>query len=131
MAKTKSKASKTAQSPKTVKSVKAAKSVKVAGSLGKKSTRARKGPQRFIPGGSADVPQEIEDMVHTIACEAAKSAPLPMDPDAVSALRTALLPAMTAFVDAAHATAAKRGANEVTDQDFESVLKFYLDSKKK
>lgn len=54
-----------------------------------------------------------------------------MDPDAVSALRTALLPAMTAFVDAAHATAAKRGANEVTDQDFESVLKFYLDSKKK
>mmetsp|Transcript_18718 Transcript_18718/g.48759 ORF Transcript_18718/g.48759 Transcript_18718/m.48759 type:complete len:126 (+) Transcript_18718:100-477(+) len=95
----------------------------------KKSARVRRGPQRFIPGGSADVPQEVEDMVHTIATEAVRSAPLPMTSDAVTALRTALLPAMTAFVDAARASAATRGSDEITDKDFEAVLEYYLKRK--
>jgi hypothetical protein len=54
---------------------------------------------------------------------------MPMTADAVTALHTALLPAMKAFVDAAHASAATRGSGEVTDEDFEKVLKFYLDRK--
>ena len=63
--------------------------------------------------------------VHSIAMEAVRAAPMPMTQEAIASLRTALIPAMQAFVDAAAARAAARGANEVTDEDFEEVLSYY------
>ena len=67
--------------------------------------RQRVPPKRFIPGGSADVPSEFEDMVHEIALQACKASPLPLDGEAVMTLEQALLPAMETFVTAAHVSA--------------------------
>ena len=55
------------------------------------SKRTRAVPRRFVPGGSADVPSEFEEMVHSIALEACKASPLPLDCEAVQTLEQALL----------------------------------------
>ena len=51
------------------------------------------------------MPSEFEEMVHSIALEACKASPLPLDCEAVQTLEQALLPAMETFVTAAHAHA--------------------------
>lgn len=89
------------------------------------SKRARAVPRRFVPGGSADVPSEFEEMVHSIALEACKASPLPLDCEAVQTLEQALLPAMETFVTAAHAHAVSKGRSEVSDADFNAILAKY------
>jgi len=97
----------------------------------RKSSRRCAPPQRFKPSGYADVPSQVDEMVHLLAIEAARKCELPMDNSAIAELEKALEPAMQAFYSAACGAALKAGRNEVTDDDFETVLKMYQKSRKK
>merc|ERR1712205_283011 len=88
----------------------------------RRSSRARTQPSRFNPCGSAGIPDALEEMAQTVAAEVCAHCPLQMSTDAVKELQNSLLPAMAAFLEAAHATALKRGSDAVEDADFDAVL---------
>ena len=75
-------------------------------------------------------------LLYVCACTDAESAlallppphtgsPMPLSNDAVSELRGGVATAAMVFIDAAQASAAKRGSADVEDQDFDAVLKAY------
>ena len=96
----------------------------------RRSARATAAPRRFVPGGSAQTPEAVEDMVHGIAVECAKAASLPLSPSAVAELERSLGPALEAFYTAACAEAKSRGSDEVEEKDFEAVLDAYKKHRK-
>eukprot|EP00041_Stephanoeca_diplocostata_P018423 m.385586 g.385586 ORF g.385586 m.385586 type:complete len:118 (+) comp21010_c0_seq1:355-708(+) len=88
----------------------------------RRSSRATKVPQRFRPGGTADVPSALEELIHKATFEAAGKAELPLTLDAVTALEDALKPAVAGFLAAVVSHADKNGRHDVCDADFDSVL---------
>lgn len=62
--------------------------------VSRRSKRSKKAPMRFRPGGDADTPSSIDNMIHEIALQATAKSDVPFAPDAVVALEHALEPAM-------------------------------------
>ena len=91
----------------------------------RRSVRAKSVPTRFNPSGNADIPDAFESMVESISAEACKASPMPLSDDAASELRGVVATAAMVFIEAAQANAAKRGADDVADQDFDAVLQAY------
>merc|ERR1712166_318633 len=96
----------------------------------RRSARARTVPHRFNPCGSSSTPDAFEEMAQTVAAEVASQCPIPVSADALKALQGALLPAMSAFVEAAHANSITRGKTEIEDADFDAVFEAYKKAKK-
>merc|ERR1712166_901951 len=89
----------------------------------RRSARARTVPHRFNPCGSSSTPDAFEEMAQTVAAEVASQCPIPVSADALKALQGALLPAMSAFVEAAHANSITRGKTEIEDAVFDAYKK--------
>ena len=56
----------------------------------RRSTRASQPPIRFEPSSYADVPSQVEEMVHLLAIEASRNSTIPMNAEAITELEQAL-----------------------------------------
>ena len=95
------------------------------------SKRVKKIPQKFRPGGDANIPFGFEVMIHDLATAAAEKADLPVSPEAIEEMKTALGPALEMFCDAVWANALAKGRDVPTDKDFDAVMKAYRGASKK
>ena len=83
----------------------------------------------YRPGGNADVPNELLEMIHSVAESAAEKSSIPFEPAAVAALEESLEPMLEALCAAAHKHAEAAGREEITEADLKAVSKDFMKNK--
>ena len=95
----------------------------------RRSERTSTAPVRYRPGGNADVPNELLEMIHSVAESAAEKSSIPFEPAAVAALEESLEPMLEALCAAAHKHAEAAGREEITEADLKAVSKDFMKNK--
>uniref|UniRef100_A0A7S2BLG5 Uncharacterized protein n=1 Tax=Florenciella parvula TaxID=236787 RepID=A0A7S2BLG5_9STRA len=92
----------------------------------RRSSRAKGAPARFRPGGDANVPSDVAQMIHDAAAAAAAKSVVPFEPSAVTALEEALEPMLEALAEAAAARAESKGRENFDEDDLKAVCKTFM-----
>ena len=90
------------------------------------SSRSRVQPQRFRPGASADMPDDLAKVIHEAATSAAAGSSIPFEASAVVALEEALEPMLEALCAAALEKAQAAGRDEITEADLKAAAKPFM-----
>ena len=89
----------------------------------RRSGRASAQPSRFRPG--ADVPEELAQLIHTVACQSAAKSKVPFESNAIVALEEALEPLLEALCAAALKHAESKGRADIEVEDLKAVSSHY------